>query len=417
MAACSSVAVFLFFAIALVLPSGYSLGALLLALGSLVLLSERVKPELRKEDFALITILTLYFLVCILTNQIHGAPAREYDVPTRFVLAIPALLLLRAYPPRPGALWGGVAAGAICAGLLAGWEMLIMKVERAAGYTNPIQFGNISVLLGILCLAGLPWALARRRAVFWTGLLIAGAGMGILGSLLTGSRGSWISLPFCLLVLYKCYGGMLHKRYFIAGLVAIVAIFATIYATPRTEMKSRLEKAVEETHDYFQSRNADTSVGARLDMWRTGLMMFPERPWLGWGKEGYMERKAQLIEAGEAAAFTRDHTHLHNEYLDALVKRGLPGLAILSALYIVPLLLFSAHMKPADRIHASPYAVAGVLLIVCYMVFGLTQAFFTHNNGVMMFAFTLVILWSLLRKESNDFSIECQKAGSPTPSL
>jgi len=393
----TSVAVFLFSAIALVIPSGFSLGAVLLLAGSAVLPWKRAKPQLKTADRVLILVLAQYFVICVLANLIHHEIAREYDIPSRFVLVIPAMLLLLAYPPKPAAIWGGLAVGAIAAGVFAGWQSLDLGMSRADGFTNPIQFGNISLLLGVLCLAGLPWAKSRHQAVFWTGLLLVGAELGILGSVLTGSRGSWISLPFCLFFLYQCYADTLGKRRAILGLFAIAATFAI----PRAGVAERMQQAFAETTGYVTAGDAENSSGARLEMWRIGAMIFPEHPWLGWGKQGYMNKKEQLIESGQASPIISEHTHLHNEYLDALVKRGLPGLASVLALYLTPLLLFVREMKrtgPKGR----PYAVAGTLLVVCYLGFGLTQAFLTHNNGVTMFAFLLAVLWASLRSHERE---------------
>ncbi|WP_232429449.1 O-antigen ligase family protein [Noviherbaspirillum autotrophicum] len=398
----TSFAVFLFSAIALVVPSGFSFGPLLLVAGALVLPWHRAKLDLQKQDYALIAVLVSYFLVFVLANLIHHAPGREYDAPLRFVLAIPALLLLLAFPPRAAAFWSGLAVGAISSGLFAAWQILT-GISRAEGHTNPIQYGNISLVLGVLCLAGLTWAANQPRARLWSILLVIGAGLGILGSLFTGSRGSWISLPFCLFALYKCYGGNVGKRFVVAGTIVVVSIFAMLYALPSTGVKSRVDSAVAETQEYFKSGNSNTSSGARLEMWRMGLMIAPEHPWIGWGKAGYMQRDAELIRAGAVGSITSEHSHLHNEYLDALVKRGALGLAATLAIFLIPLVLFSRRVRHANP-QARPYAIGGVLLCVSYILFGLTQAFLTHNNGVMILVFMLAVLWAMSRSFDRNVS-------------
>lgn len=180
----------------------------------------------------------------------------------------------------------------------------------------------------------------------------------------------------------------------------MAVLFGVLYVMPRSPMEARVKLAVTEAQTYIRSGDSTTSVGARLEMWRTGLMLIPEHPWLGWGKEGYMEGKARLVEADKVRLVPGEHNHLHNEFLDALVKRGLLGLIALLALYLVPLALFARRVRDKNKA-VRPYAVAGVLLSICYIGFGLTQSFLTHNNGVMIFAFTLVILWSLLRAQSD----------------
>jgi O-antigen ligase len=276
---------------------------------------------------------------------------------------------------------------------------------RAAGYTHPIQFGNISLLFGILCFAGLGWAASQRRSVFWYVLMSCGIFFGLLGSLLSGSRGSWISLLAVLPVAYFCHGGLLNKRHMAVCFATVLLLFGVLQALPESPVETRIKLAVTEMQEYSDSGTSTTSVGARLEMWRAGLLLIQERPWLGWGKTGYLQGQANLVQAGKVRLVPGEHNHLHNEYLDALVKRGLLGFVALLALYLVPLVLFARRVRDSNRV-ARPYAVAGVLLIVSYMVFGLTQSFLTHNNGVMMLLFMLVILWSLLRASDGTPALE-----------
>jgi O-antigen ligase len=329
-------------------------------------------------------------------NLLHAAPEREYDAPLRFLLAIPTLLLLLRYPPSGAAFWAGLGIGAIGAGIFAVGQGLMLG-DRAGGFTNPIQYGNISILLGILCLAGLHWAATQRPARRWAALLLAGAMLGVLGSIATGSRGSWIGLPFCLAVLYKYYGNALKKQYIALGVLAVALGYATLYAMPHSMVKGRIELAVSEANDYVDTHDARTSTGARLEMWRAGIMLLNEKPLLGWGKKGYMDRIAQLVEENKVDPIATEHSHVHNEYLDAWVKRGIPGLLATLILYFAPLWLFFRQYRNGNDA-ARPYAAAGIMLCLSYLAFGLTQAFLTHNNGVMLYAFTLAILWAMSRK-------------------
>ncbi len=395
----TSIAVFLFSAFALIVPSGMAAGALMLTLGSIVLLWKRAGARLQRDEWMVAGVFLLYFLICALTNWVHDEQLREYDVPLRFVLAVPALFLVVRYPPALAAFWGGLAGGANGAGFLALWEKFVIDAPRASGFTNPIQYGNISMVLGVLCLAGLGWAATRRHARWWIAALVAGAAIGIVGSFLTGSRGSWVALPACLFLLYRHYGRTVRKRYLLGGVLVVAVALSGVYAIPQAGMHERMQDAVEETDGYFVSGNANTSVGARFEMWRTAMMLFPENPFLGWGKTGFLERKQALISEGKVAAFTGDHTHSHNEYLDALIKRGLLGLANLLILYGTLLFVFWRRLVRGDTA-SRPYTLSGLLLVISYVGFGLTQAFLTHNNGAMTLVFLVVILLSLSRSKA-----------------
>jgi O-antigen ligase len=393
----TSVAAFLFSAIALVVPSGHSIGAVMMTLGSIVLVWKRPRLRLNKKDWKIIHTFVFYFAVALIFNLIHGEKLREYDGPFRFVLAIGALLLLLACPPNPRAFWSGVAIGAILSGIFAGWQVFFQGKPRALGYTTtPIQYCNICLLLGILCLAGFMWSRYQRHAKVWAALFSIGALMAIFAAILTGSRGSWIALPVCLIALYQFSQAGADQRVLIRIVATIAALFAIAYAIPSTGVKARMGLIPTETKEYFKAGEAETSLGARFEMWRFGLSIFPEHPLLGWGKSGYMAHAAELAKAGKIAPVVTQHSHLHDDFLDALVKRGVLGLAAVVALYLVPLLLFINHAKSKSN-EERTYAIAGMLLCLSYVSFGLTDSFLTHDDGVMVFAFMSVLLWAELR--------------------
>ena len=392
----TSIAVFLFSSLALLLPSGYSFGAALLLLGSAALLTRRrQRLVLERDDYWLIAAFLVYFVVCALSTIVNDSALNELDIPLRFVLAIPPFLLLRAYPPAPGAVWGGFAAGGIGAGLLAISSVAVLGLDRAAGYTNPIQYGNLSLLFGVLCLAGSGWAREQPKAGFWIALLLTGAVLGILGSILSGSRGSYIALPACLIVLYAYSERRLRRRQLTVAAAGTMLIVAATSMMPNMDIQQRLQGTVNEATGYFKSGQAANSVGGRLEMWRTGVLVALERPLFGWGKQGFMQRKKELVDAGSAHPYILEHTHAHNEYIDVMAKRGVLGLAALLLLYLAPLVLLTRQLRSADAPESRAYTIGGMLVIVCYMIFGLTQAFLTHNNGALTLALILSIMWAM----------------------
>ncbi|CAM3945789.1 hypothetical protein VRRI112168_07355 [Vreelandella rituensis] len=108
----TSLAVLLLGAISLVVPSRYSLGALMLFLGSAVLLINRPALRLVRQDWLIITVLAVYAVVGFLEAWWDGQGSSGLDKPSRFLLAVPAMLLMLAYPPRLSWVWGGIALGA-----------------------------------------------------------------------------------------------------------------------------------------------------------------------------------------------------------------------------------------------------------------------------------------------------------------
>jgi O-antigen ligase len=390
----SNLAVFLLGAISLIVPSGYSVGAVILFLAGVGLMVTQRTPQLTAEVRWVIASLLAYAAVNIAEAWWDAQGVRGIDAPSRFIFAIPALLWVMVYPPRLVFLWGGFGVGAILSGMWAGWQRVVDSVARAEGHTHVIQFGNLSMLLGLLCLAGLGWAVVQQHRKGWITFLLVGAVAGILGSVLSGSRGGWVGFPIVLWVLYRAYGKNISTKLTGTILLLVILCGSAIYLIPQIGVQERIHQAASDVSNYLSGELILTSVGSRFEMWRGAGHMILEKPITGWGGNGYREQMSVLASQGVVDKGITHYSHAHNEFIDTFAKRGLNGLVALMMLYLVPLRLFMRSFAEPDLTIRS-VAVAGALLPVAYIDFGLTQAFLTHHSGTMMYAFLLAVLWGI----------------------
>lgn len=399
----TSLAAFLLCAIALVVPSGYSLGAVMLLLGSVVLLIKRPALGLNRQDVLVMLAMAAYTLVGVLEAWWDGQGMSGMDKPLRILMAIPALLLVMAYPPRLAWFWSGIGVGAVAAGSWASWQKMVLEIARATGHTHTIQFGNLSMLLGVLCIAALGWAVTRPRRNLWILFFLFAALFGLAGSLFSGSRGGWVGIPFILLVLLRAYGPLLPKRLTLGALVGVLLLGCIVYSVPEIAVQHRVQLAVEEVQRYASGDRSFTSVGARFEMWRGAGHLIAEKPLVGWGDNGYRQAMQALGEKGVINERAARFDHAHNEFIDSFAKRGLVGLTVLLAVYLIPMRFFAKELGASD-LSLRATATAGVLLPVTYIDFSLTQGFLSHNSGVMMFAFLLAVLWGSYSRQRKELA-------------
>lgn len=392
----TNLAVFLLPALALIIPSGYSLGAFILLMAGSSLIARRALPALSRQDSLIVLVLLVYAAVGVVEAILDNQGISGIDKPLRFVFAIPALIWLIKHPPNVAFLWSGLATGGVLAASFALWQRLFENMPRAQGYTHAIQFGNLSMLMGVLCLAGVGWAAAQPRyRNVWLAILLAGALGGVLGSLLSGTRGGWVGLPLALWVLYRGYGRHLGMHLKVAILALLLAGVATVYAVPQLGVKARVNSAVSDVQHYISGENRATSVGLRFEMWRGATMLIAEKPLTGWGSQGYTEAMHVLGDNGVINSYAAQFTHAHNDFIDITAKRGVFGLISILALYFVPLYFFNRYAKFGTNPSKLPISLAGILLPTMYIDFGFSQTFLHHNNGIMVYVFLLVVLWSL----------------------
>lgn len=399
----TSVAAFLLAALAIWVPSGYSYGAALLLLGSLCFAPRWLRQ--RPEPATVWLALLLVGMGCMWFFLSLDYGAGRWDKGSKWFLGVPCLFFLAAYPPRPRAFIAGVPIGCFGMGALAAWQTWGQGLERATGFTNAIQWGNLALLLACMALvcATVSW---RLRSWPWRLTMGLAVLAGMAASLLSQSRGGWLALGLVfpvLLLQVRQIRPLLLGRLLALSLVSLAAVVTVLALTP--SLNERVFLAVAEIHGYLATRDGSTSLGNRLDQYRLAAQMIPQKPWLGWGAHGFVEEMQRRVASGEFAQAQVHYPQIHNDLLDIWVKVGVFGVLLQSALFAYVLYLFWPSRRrlrqwpedSSDWHDALALRVMGSLVPVCYLVFGMSQPFFNHNSGIMFFVFYVAVLWTALR--------------------
>lgn len=383
------IALFLFLtgAAALAMPRGYSLGYYGICFFGLVLWL-CVRNRLVGKDAMPFALPVLIYAAGHLLLGLHESFAwRSIDPVLPFGLLFFGLWALRKYKPNAAWFWAGLALGAICAAGISSYQAIKLGM-RAEGFTHSIQFGNIALLFGVLCMLR---ALTSLRFSWLNFLMWLGFASGVVASVWSQTRGGWVAivLIFSWVLLHTLKALTWPRRAF--ALVVLIACIAVPFRQLDLHkvIASRVSIAVEETKAYIVSNQQNSSVGSRLAMWQFAIHKVGEAPWLGHGMKGWIELREQGIAKGELVPYISNYSHVHNEYLDVLLKRGVVGLSLLVLLYVVPMFWFFKPYINAADVEVKSLAMAGMVIPMMYMDFGLTQLFLGHNSGRMV----LVSLW------------------------
>ncbi len=399
----TTLAAFLLPALALWVPSGYSYAAVLLLLGALGTAPQwlRRRPDPATATLALLLCAMggMWFLLSLDTG------AGRWDKGLKWLLGVPCLLFAVAFPPRPEAFRRGLPIGCAGMGLLALWQVAGQGLERATGYTNAIQWGNLALLLG--CLHAVQLALFWREHRWpWRIALVLAAVLALVASLLSQSRGGWLALcalvPVLLVLAWRidrhAFGRLLLGAGL--GLAALVLVLAT--APP---LRDRVDLAASEISGFLTEGKGDNSVGLRLVQYQLVAELIPQKPWLGWGAHGFVQEMQRRVDQGTLPPVIMGYPQVHNDLLDVWVKVGVGGLLLQMALYGWVFAMFWPRGRRLQRLvpgspawrEALALRTMGCLVPVAYFVFGLSQPFFNHNSGIMGFVFYVTVLWGALR--------------------
>lgn len=400
----SNLLIALFFVTVLTFKKGYSYVPM--ALGIIATLSFlfyrlklKIKWQLDKEDKHLILALIAYFFTFLLSAVFNGDGFREIDNPSRILLFIPLIFFFKLYPIKKTTFLHFVPIGALVVGLLAVYQRFILKLAKPFPGIMSIQAGDIAIVLGLFSIAiSFYWFAQKKNSI---GILyIIFAGFGVLASILTGARGGWIAFPLCfLLILFFNFKQINKKILTFSSLLFVLAISLFIYR-PEFGIQKRYNAAKHDITQYLEKGNKKTSLGARFDMWENGLIAITEQPILGHGSSGYEEFKQKQLESKKMVKTTLEFNSLHNQYLEAFVKRGAIGFTGLMAILFVPFIIFARRLKTEDT-SIKCLAVLGIVHITSHMFFFLSQSFLAHNSGSIFYFFVLILLYHLIKQKEN----------------
>jgi O-antigen ligase len=384
----SAVFLFLVGAIALVVPSGYSIGFYGLSFVGLVIWLFVRNRLLASDAYAFVVPVLVYATGQLAQNLHEQFSWRSVDPLAPFFFLIFGIWLLRRYKPNAQWFWIGLAVGAVGAACFAWYQAMVIG-GRSGGYLHPIMFGNIALLLGVLCMvrALITLEMTWTNALMWFGFVC-----GVLASAWSQTRGGWVAIVlifFWILAHATRQWTWFRKLTMMAAIVGCMGVLGVQLGLTHV-VQSRVSVAIIETTAFFEKNQQDSPVGSRLAMWRFAIQHIGDSPWAGVGKQGWLALRNQGVANGDlSVTYISSVDHVHNEYLDALLKHGLIGFCLLLSLYMAPMLLFFRPHLHVLTVEVKSLAMAGMVIPMMYMDFGLTQVFLSHNSGRMV----LVSLW------------------------
>jgi len=375
----------------MILPKGWSAFGGLLLLATLLSLSRwRLACGPVRRPLLVLTATTALVVAVAISSMAYADQGwRSLDNISRLLLIPWCAALAYALAPSRSALWYGALAG-ICIGFSVACAQMLLGVDRAGAGNNPIVFANAMLTLLVLAVYCRPSPGGLRITLLLVGVLM----LGIATIVMSGSRGVLPGLALLVLIAIIGGGRRIWLRSGIAATVLIGAVM-TFWFVPALAERSRLAVVQSDLHDYARG-HVDTSIGTRLEYLALAGEALVEHPWTGVGIDRF-DTRIRTIPACRHEPLAVCHMgHAHNDIAQWGATMGIPGVLAILAIYLVPLAMFVRLTRavPAKAVGA---AWAGVLLVLAYMMSGLTQAMFAHalsaTNYVVFTGVLLGLAW------------------------
>lgn len=382
---------------------------LLALLGVLFTLTDRgPKTPLSRDEKLLLFSMVFFVAVAVLSyflGELNYLGFKKLGRYLRFLLLVPTYLVVRRMRHGEGVWWNGLALGGLGAGLFALFSAyrapgMHLAENPLSGIASPILFGDLSLAVAFMSLGGVGYFRRRMPSLVW--LPLAGFAFGFLAAFLSGARGAWIAIPGLALVLfwYLARDRSVRERW---SMLAGLLVFAVVaWLVPQTGVAERLSMLAEEFLRVLGGESTAGAIGLRLAMWPIAVDAFLREPLFGVGVGGFAQVMREWVEAGLAPPLLLNFDQPHNEFLSVLAERGLVGLLALLLVFGIPLSHFAWGMRHSDRDIAG-LSYAGIVLVVGFMHFGLTEAIFDRTMPITFYVFCLAVIYGLVRAREREF--------------
>lgn len=271
-----------------------------------------------------------------------------------------------------------------------------------ANYTGIylIPFSNFSILAGFMAVFAMRWGRAGRKNRVILGAVIFCSVMG--GLYASQTRASWIITLILSILAGVFFWRENKKTVATTGGVILLGIALFFSFTSADKWLGRF-KLIQSDVVQYQEGNANTSIGARLQLWEASWMIFTEHPWTGIGgrKQVFQENMARtgINFAPEAAR----QKHAHNEFLQRAVRYGILGGIAVLAVFLVPFIYFFSCIRSSDPVLKTT-AFTGAVYSLAFFLFGLSDVIFEWRTTVHLYIVVLSVLLAILIKRKEEMS-------------
>jgi len=367
---------------------------------------ENINPLLKEEKFFIAIVLGYFgvFLISSVANSWGQSGTYALGLEIRYLFVIPMYLMFRNISGVERYLLAGSILAVLVGGVQGLLDVYVFEVTEyygrihAWGAYGHLFIGPITLLMaGLIIPAKRVLKLGKR---LWP-ILAVMALLGLAAVILSLARSAYLGFVVIGLITIIYY---LRWRTATIVIAVLVGMVASSYVFS-DKIQHRVNDGISEVTHYFDTLEkypdepvkyaAGSSLGTRLEMWRSTQYFFDEAPWFGVGRFNYQKKAQEYVDQGLANQAIADHSHPHNAFIEMIMSKGLFGLLALLLLMYYPLYVF-IKTRNVNR----DSAFSGIVLITAYTVFSLTEAStFTKNNFVSIYLVYLAVFFSWHTRE------------------
>lgn len=212
----------------------------------------------------------------------------------------------------------------------------------------------------------------KNRKFYWTFFFVT-----VLILLKSRSQTSLIVLflACCCTPLLKAinWSGFISKAFYIFGIIG--AFFVSYLITAK----------LEPIMAFF---GRDTTFTSRTNIWRDGITLIEQRPWLGFGYGSQWISKEWGLVANWSPKIS-ETIHLHNGYLELTAQLGLIGLGLYAIIYFF---LFIRAIILVDR-NSTATTFWPLFFLIALFFYNFPEPLILQRNSFIWVLFIMLFVW------------------------
>ncbi|MGH1430082.1 MAG: O-antigen ligase family protein [Neptuniibacter sp.] len=351
------------------------------------------KQSFQNLDKKLFFALVFIFLAAI-PLAVKSGEGEALDAPSRFLIIAIVFLALYRIPINGKWVFRSAMLACLTAFIVAVYEVFTTKTYRVNLGIGILESAYTLSMLIFVCLA----ASIVERNKTWQFIAIISVITGAAALLQTGTRGAWLATVLAGFIFLKLLSSNKCYKIVIFGLIAVCITVFISYNTSKT-VSSRVNSTIKELK-LFGKLEHSTSTNLRLIYWEHAWEGFKQSPLTGLSYQENANLKLQFKEKYKVrlTGVKDGRSSSHNEILNAMVQKGILGLAAILLIYLIPLQHFARKFKSTNQT-VRFYAISGICTITSIAVSGLTEAPLMHTSVSVTYGMLLILLYHSIRNQ------------------
>jgi O-antigen ligase len=228
--------------------------------------------------------------------------------------------------------------------------------------------------------------LEKERRFLWGGFFLV---ISYHIFFILNTRTGWLVF-IALTVLFSVQYFSIKKQliFLLVSAFLLMGVFQTSHS-----VRSRVDETIQNLQNYdMEHLNSRTSVGLRLDWYKSSVQLIKKKPVFGYGTGAYEIAQKSLVEETSIEPATDPH----NEFLLTTVQIGFVGLAVLLSLFVDPIRRSLKLIRRKQE--AQAFALQATVLFLfmgCFLNSWLLSTIPSH-----IFAFLIVAFYPIRESSS-----------------